>query len=204
MPVTSSIFTTSIQSQLLAHNIRGRDFSKLAQAVGSALGTFFSTPNLVTCYLSGLAGPQGSVIGFFPQGVNASSMLTFMDKKHSPSLHGRDISTIFSCFANGVSLVENTMILSGTVIGCATGTGTGKFFGITYSTLTALTTPYILQLSIKGRDMLSFVDAICFGIVMHLLTSVTFTVTSVGVPAPTPPTGPVSVFNIPSVTTQIK
>ena len=95
------------------------------------------------------------------------------------------------------------MILTGTAAGIAVGGGVGNFTAVNAQALSKLMNAAMLSKQIKGRDITGLCDAISFGIINHLKTSVRFTTVVTGVVAPVPPVGPVAVTGIPSVFTKI-
>lgn len=204
MPLVSTVISSSIQSQLALHKMTGRNSIDISGAIGSAVSQYFLLPNIVTCLLNGVAGPIGNVnsvaiVGLLPKAMG-SLMYT---RALSKGLKGRDLNTFFSSISAGLSQVFMTMILSGTAAGIALGSGVGTFSLINDSALSKLLYSYMLSKKMTGRDTIKLCDCISFGIVNHLRTSVTFTLTVVGPVAPPPPIGPVPVVGIPAVFTKI-
>jgi len=144
------------------------------------------------------------VISVAVAGLAAPAMSALMMSRAAiMGFTGRSMKSLFDGISGGVVIVLQTMVLNGTVVGCAVGGGVGRFMGISQGTLKALLRAEFTSRSIIGRDSSKLADIISFGVVNHLKTSVSFTVTAAGAIAPVAPVGPVAVVSIPSVTTSI-
>lgn len=204
MPVVSPAISGAILTQFSARSITGRDTFKLASAVGSAVSTYLTVPNLVSCTMYGLAGPIGSINSIAVAGIVPATMSSFMLSKASlKTLTGRDISSLFSAISSGVSQVLSTMILTGTAAGIAVGSGVGRFTKVSDAALSKILTAQLQARSILGRDAIALSDCISFGIINQLKTAATFSLLVTGSVVPIPPFGPIPVLGIPSFFTKV-
>lgn len=204
MPISSSLLTSSIVAQMVARRVIGRNAKGLAAAVGGSLARYLKTPNLATAYVSGTAGPLGTVVTVATLGLVPTAMSSLMvSRAATVGFRGEKMKSVYDGISIGVSTVLQTMILRGTVAGCAVGAGTARFQAANQSTYKQLLESQMRIRGLRGRDKGKLADIIAFGIINHLLASVTFTVTVAGAIAPTPPTGPVAVASIPSISTRI-
>jgi hypothetical protein len=185
-------------------SIKGRDADSLADAVGRSVALHVTTPNMVTCTLNGTAGPMGTITSLAVVGIVSKAMSGLMTAKaQTKKLTGRDIMTLFDAISSGISQVLMGMMLTGMAVGCAVGAGTGKFMALNAKMLAGLIVLNATIKSFRGRNMADLADCIAFGVVSHLKSSATFSVLAAGAIAPTPPTGPMAVVGIPSVTTKV-
>lgn len=185
--------------------IQGRDATKLASAIGTGIGNYLITPNLVTASLNGVAGPLGSVTSVAVVGFEPNSMSAQMNRKArslSVGLKGRDIGKLFNAISSGLVQVLSTMFVTGTAAGIATGAGTGRFATLNESALTNLINAQMSAKGFTGRDKAKLASCVSAGLVSQMKT-VTLTLTSAGAVAPVPPVGPVSVAGIPTVYNKI-
>jgi hypothetical protein len=204
MPIVSQTISGAIQGQFALNNLTGRDAIKLAGVVGSSVSKYLMIPNLVTCSLNGTAGPIGNINSVVVIGLVPSSMSGFMlSKAASKRLNGRDINKLFNAISTGLVQVLMGMVLSGSAVGIAVGSGIGMFTALNDKALSKLMYATMLSKQLNGRDTIKLCDCISFGIVNHLRTSVKFTTIVTGTVAPVPPVGPVPVAGIPSVFTKI-
>lgn len=204
MPISSLTLASAIQGQFMLSGFVGRDAFKFAQAVGSSVSTILTRPNAVSGFVSGTAGVTGNMVALAPVGVSSALMSGLMFSKGVATFTGRDYYTMCSAVAKGICLILRTSILTGKVMGVGPGAGIGKFLGIAPAMLFALILPQMSVRSFLGLNVSTLADAIAFGVVMHLLSTVTFTVTSLGAPAPVPPTGPVPVVGIKSILSNLR
>lgn len=204
MPIVSQAISSAIQGQFMLNKLTGRDAVKIAGAIGSSVSKYLMTPNLVSCSLSGTAGPIGNINSVAVFGLVPTAMSSFMLSKASMNkLTGRDINKFFSAISNGLTQVLMGMVLTGTAAGVAVGGGVGNFTALNDSALSGLMYAQMQAKQIKGRDAMKLCSCISFGIVNHLKTSVKFTTVVSGAIAPVPPVGPIAVVGIPSVFTKI-
>ena len=204
MPLAAPILTAGIFSQMNAKKLTGRDGLNLSNAVGTAVANYLMTPNLVSCNLSGTAGPLGNINSVAVVGLVPKAMSSLMvSKAASKSIKGRDIINLCDAISDGITQVLMGMILSGTAVGIAVGGGIGSFTALSDQALSKLMIGFMKSKNINGRDTLGLCDSISFGIVNHLKTSVRFTTVVTGVVAPVPPAGPLAVTGIPSLFTKI-
>lgn len=204
MPVATQILYGAIYSQMNAMRLTGRDNSKIANAIASSVAKYLVLPNLVTCSLTGTAGPVGSINSVAVVGLVPKVMSGLMvSKAYSKNLKGRDISKLFDAISNGTCQVLQGMVLSGTAAGIAVGGGTGSFTAINASALSKMMFLNMQSKKINGRDISKICDCVSFGIANHLKTSVKFTTLVTGAIAPVPPAGPIAVMGIPSIFTKI-
>jgi hypothetical protein len=204
MVVVSSLITAGIFSQMNANKLTGRDGIKIADAIGTSVASYLMTPNLVSCTLSGTAGPIGNINSIAVAGLVPKAMSSLMvGKAASKKLKGRDIMKLCDSISNGIVQVLQGMVLSGTAVGIAVGGGVGSFTALSDQALSKLMLGLMQGKKINGRDIAGLCDSISFGVVNHLKTSVRFTTVVTGVIAPVPPVGPVAVAGIPSVFTKI-
>jgi hypothetical protein len=204
MPVVSKAISSAIQMKLSLSNLTGRNIANIADVIGTSVATYLVTPNLVSCSLSGTAGPIGNisstaVIGLVPT-VMSGLML---NKAASKKLNGRDIKKLFDSISYGLSQILMGMVLTGTAVGIAVGVGAGSFTAVNTTTLSNLMYSLMLSKQLTGRDTANLCESISFGIISHLKSSVRFNVLVTGVVAPVPPVGPVAVIGIPSLFTKI-
>jgi len=202
MPVTGPTLTAAIVSQLVPNSMKGRDATKLASAVGTAVGNYVITPNLMSATLSGVAGPVGTVQSVAVAGFEPNSMSSLMyTKALTPGikLTGRDIGKLFIAVSTGLVQVLSTMIVTGTAAGIATGAGVGFFTKLSEPALTNLINAQMKLKGFTGRDTGKLAQCISYGLVTQMSTIVKVTLTSAGAVAPVPPVGPVAVAGIPTV-----
>lgn len=204
MPIVSQAISSAISSQFSLNKITGRDAITLAGVVGSSVSKYLMIPNMVSCSLNGTAGPVGNISSITVVGVVPAAMSGFMlYRAASKKLKGRDMKKFFDSISNGLSQILMGMVLTGTAAGIAVGGGIGSFTALSDQALSKLMYANMLSKQLKGRDAANLCDAISFGIVNHLRTSVRFTTVVTGVIAPVPPVGPVAVIGIPSLFTKI-
>jgi hypothetical protein len=204
MPVTGTFISSAIKANMTPRSIKGRDAGSLADAIGLSVATHVTTPNMVTCTLSGSAGPTGTITSLAVAGIVGKSMSGLMAvKAQTKKLTGRDILTLFDAISSGIAQVLMGSILSGSCIGCGVGVGTGKFLALNDKALSGLIVLNASSRAFRGRNIVDLADCIAFGVVNHLKSSATFSVLVAGAISPTPPTGPVAVTGIPSVTTKV-
>lgn len=204
MPVTGSLISTSIKVFMASKRIIGRDAGSLADAVGTAVAMHVTTPNMVTCTVNGTAGPVGSITSVAVAGVVGKAMSAMMVvKATSKKLTGRDIVSLFDAISSGIAQVMMASVLTGTCAGCAVGAGTGRFLALNDKLLSSLIVLNATARSFRGRNMVDLADCVSFGVVNHLKSGATYSVLVAGAVSPTPPTGPVAVVAIPSLTTKV-
>ena len=204
MPVTSTILSGAIWSQMTLRRLVGKNSSDIASSVGTAIAQYIIVPNLVTCTLSGTAGPAGIISSTAVVGLVPTAMSSLMlSKAVLKRLTGRDIRTLFDAISMGVVMVLSTMYLSGTSAGCAIGAGVGKFTAINEKALSGLIWKEFLRRKLTGKNNRDLADCVAFGVIKHLQTTVFFSVLVAGAIAPVPPAGPVPVIGIPSLTTKV-
>lgn len=204
MPLTAPTISKAILARALVKNMTGRNTSDLADAVGAALAIYLSIPNLVTCSFAGTAGPVGTITSLSVAGLVPTAMSGFMlSKAGTKNLTGRDIIKLFNSISSGVCQNLQTTVLTGSVVGCAVGTGIGSFTAVNEQALSQIMFSQMLLRNMRGRDAVNLCDCISFGVVRQLQSSVKYSVTAAGPIAPTPPTGPVPVAAIPSVYTKV-
>jgi len=204
MPVTGAFISAAIKANMAPRSIKGRDAGSLADAVGMSVAVHVTTPNMVSCTLNGTAGPLGAITSLAVAGVVGKAMAGLMAVKgQSKRLTGRDVATLFDAVSAGIAQVLMGAMLTGTCIGCAVGAGTGKFTALNAKTLSGLILMNATARSFRGRNMGDLADCIAFGVVNHLKSSTTFSVLAAGAISPVPPTGPMAVAGIPSVTTKV-
>lgn len=203
MPLVAQTLSSSMQSQFYAKNYKGKNVPDLVSCVGDALAVYLVTPNLVTAYVSGTAGLTGSIVLSIVAGVDPTSMSSYMNiKAQSKKMTGRDITGVFSAISLGIVPSLYGMVLTGSTVGVAVGTGTGNFTALSDTVLSGNIYQNMLLKQLKGKNNMDLADCIAYGICTHLQT-VSFTVVVAGVIAPTPPTGPVTVMGIPTIYTKI-
>lgn len=204
MPVTGKLIAATIVANCASKGIKGRDIGSFADAVGSSVAAHVTSPNMVSCTLAGTAGPTGTITSLAVTGIVSKAMSAAMLGRASVlNLTGREIAKLFDGVSSGISQILSGMILSGTALGCATGTGTGKFTALNSTTLSKLMRGLMTTKNMRGRDTGSLCDCMSFGVVTHLKSSATFTVLVAGAVAPTPPVGPLAVAGVPSITTKV-
>lgn len=204
MPIAASLLTTAIFNQMNANKLVGRDGIKLADAIGTSVSNYLMTPNLVSCFLSGTAGPTGNINSVGVIGLVPSIMSGFMvGKAASNNLKGRDMIKLYNSVSNGLCQVLMGMVLTGTAAGIAVGGGVGSFTAISESVLSKLMFLAMQSKKLSGRDTSKLCNVISFGVISQLRSSVKFTAAVTGVVAPVPPVGPVPVVGIPSLFTKI-
>ena len=209
MPLTAQTLALSVYGALTRAPVSftGRDLMGLSTAVGNAVSQLVTTQNAVSCSFNGTMGASGTIVPTTPIPATVSAIVmsaSMYSKSLLKQYSGTKISSLFDAISNGLCQMFSTMILNGTVLGCAVGLGTGQF-------LAAFTDADVISLSIfkemgnqqiKGRDAMGLSDCIAAG-VSTTLKAVIFQVNCAGVISPVSPTGPVSVVQIPSATTQV-
>lgn len=204
MPLVSNIISTAILNQFAIRKMTGRNTVDISGAIGSAVSQYLILPNIVSCVLNGVAGPIGNVNSIAVIGIVPKVMSNMMySKAITKNMDGRDLKSFFDAISTGLSQVFLTMFLTGTATGIAVGSGIGRFNLLSENMLSKLLYSFMLSKKMTGRDTIKLCDSISFGIVNHLKTSVTFTLSVVGAVAPVPPVGPVPVIGIPAVFTKI-
>jgi len=204
MPIAAKAIAGAIYGQFGAHKYTGKNAIDLSDAVGAAIAQYVKTPNLVTCSLTGLAGPNGQITSMFVLGLNPTTMSKgMMAVASSKKLLGRDMQGILDSISLGLFQTLMGMFLTGTAVGIATGAGTGSFLAANGPALSGILYGAMSKKKLIGKNYMDISDAISFGFATHLKSAVTFSVMCAGVVAPTPPTGPVAVAAIPSLTTSI-
>jgi hypothetical protein len=204
MPLVSKIISSAILSQFAIRKMTGRNTIDISGAIGSAVSQYLVIPNMVSCVLNGVAGPIGNVNSVAIIGITPKVMSSMMySKALTKDMKGRDLRSFFDAISSGLSQVFMTMYLTGTATGIAVGNGIGRFNLLSENSLSKLLYTYMLSKKMTGRDTIKLCDSISFGIVNHLKTSVTFTLSVVGAIAPVPPVGPVPIVGIPAVFTKI-
>ena len=206
MPVTGQLLSAAILGNCTARGIKGRDIGAIADAVGTSVATHVTTQNMVSCTLAGTAGPTGSITSLAVLGIVSKVMSATMQGRATLlKLTGRELPKLFDGISAGISQVFLGMVLTGTVVGCAVGGGTGKFTALNSTVLANLMSRQMRKRknNIRGRDMPLLCDCVSFGVVTHLKSSATFSVVVAGAIAPVPPVGPLAVVAIPSVTTKV-
>lgn len=204
MPVVGKVITTSVFSQFLAQRFKGRDAINLADIIGTSAARYLIIPNKLTFFMSGIAGPVSSVTSLAVVGLAPPVMANLMMMKAaSYRFTGRDIRGLFSAISMRMCTTLQTMLVNGSAMGIATGTGIGSFTGVNPIVLSKMISSQALFKKFTGRDCRKIADCIAFGISQHLISSVKVTATALGAPAPVPPVGPVPVIGIPTVYNKI-
>lgn len=204
MPVTGKLIAAAIVANCTPRGIKGRDIGSIADAIGSAVATHVTSPNMVTCTLAGTAGPTGTITSVAVAGIVGKAMsATMLGKATILNLTGSKLLKLFDGISAGISQVLMGMVLTGTAVGCAVGGGTGKFTALNSSTLSALMKGKMALKSMKGRNVGDLCNCVSFGVVTHLKSSATFSVVAAGAIAPVPPVGPLAVAGVPSITTKV-
>lgn len=204
MPVVAPVVSTSIYSQFLGQSYTGRDAVNLASIVGNTVAQYLTIPNMITFFISGIAGPVSSVTSLAVVGLIPALMSNLMMMKAlSNKFTGRDINGLFSAISLRVCLTLQTMIVNGSAVGVSIGSGIGTFTGVNQVFLSNMLYTQALSKRFTGRDSRAIADCIAFGIAQHLISSVKVTALSTGAPAPVPPVGPVPVIGIPTIYNKI-
>jgi len=204
MPIAAKAIAGAIFAQFGARKYTGKNAIDIADAVGAAVATYIKTPNLVSCSLSGVAGPVGQITSLSVVGLNPTTMAKGMIAvATSKRLLGRDMQGLLNAISTGLAQTLMAMYLTGTAAGIATGAGTGMFSAVVGQNLSGLMYAQMASRKIIGRDYKNICDSISYGLATHLKTSVQFSVLCAGAVAPVPPTGPIAVAAIPSLTTSI-
>jgi hypothetical protein len=204
MPLAAPTISKAVLAQSRTKGLTGIRIPGICDAVGAALATYLAIPNLVTCTFAGTAGPVGSITSLSVAGLVPTAMSGFMLSRASmKTLIGRDIIRLVSAISIGICQNLQTTVLTGSVLGCAVGTGIGSFTAVNEQALSQIMFSQMLLKDIRGRDAINLCDCISFGVVRHLQSSVKYSVAAAGPIAPTPPTGPVPVAAIPSVFTKV-
>jgi hypothetical protein len=152
----------------------------------------------------GLMGPVGQITSLSVIGMNPTAMAQGMIAvATSKKLIGRDIQGLLNAISLGLTQTLMGMFLTGTAVGIATGTGTGMFSAANGKTLAGIMYAQMAAKKLIGKNYMDICDSISNGFATHLKTSVQFSVLCAGSPAPVPPTGPIAVAGIPSLTTSI-
>ena len=204
MALSSSLIANNIYTQFSSRQITGRNARDLANAVGMATYMFVTTPNIVSCTLSGTVGPVGTIMSIVTLGIVPTAMSgLMMDQATAKKLTGRSLSTIFGAAATGLTISLTSLTLSGTSAGLAVGAGTGSFSYAVNKTMANILASQEVSKYLKGRNNVDLANCIAFGFVNHIKQSAKITVTATGAIAPVAPAGPIATANIPSVFTKI-
>lgn len=197
---SGSLLSKSILAQMKLKSLTGRDATHLASAVGNAVSSVLTKPNMVSCNLTGLMGATSNLTGIQVFGVNSKLMSANMFVANKMRFTGRDRMKLFDAIAAGLAPHLKTMILTGTAVGLGTGAGTGRFTALTSQMLYAAMYARAYR-HLRGRDIGTLIESIAYGIVNHLKTTVTILVTAAGSPVPAYP--PVPTTGV-SATTSLK
>lgn len=204
MPVNPTTLSAAIQANMLSKGMVGRNNISMSTAVGTAVGIYLLLPNRITCFLTGVAGPQGAIANTGITGLSAFLMNSYMiAKATTKGFIGRDMLRLFDAVSRGITQILYTSVVTGTVIGCAAGTGVGRFTNLISKELSQYILSQMFLRGLAGRNTIDIADIIAFGVTTHLLGTVTIPVAAVGAPFPVPPVGPVPVAGVPSTMTQI-
>jgi len=204
MALSSGGIANNIYAQFMRSRLTGRNNIDLANAVGMATYMFVTTPNIVTCTLSGTMGPIGNInsivtLGIVPAGISG----LMMGQAASKRLTGRSISTIFDAASLGLMISLVGLTLSGTAAGIGVGTGTGTFSAAVTDIMSNILLSQEVSKYLKGRNNVDLANCIAFGLVNHIKSAPKITVAVTGAIAPVAPTGPIAVVSVPSVFTKI-
>lgn len=204
MALVSTAIAGTIMAQFAARSFTGKNDIDIANSVGTAVATYLSTPNIVTCYCTGTAGPTGTIQGITVAGITPTGMSALMlAKAATKRFSGTKMKSFFDAIAFGVYPNLQSMVLQGTVIGCALGSGTGRFQAVNEQAFSAILLSNFASKNLRGKNIKDIAECVSAGIIQTLLSSATFTIVVAGAIAPTPPTGPVPVAMIPSITTKL-
>lgn len=204
MPLNPITITAAINANMLSKGLLGKNSRDIASAIGNAVGSLLLIPNVVTCVVSGTAGPSGVISSLSVLGVSPKLMSSLMFTRGlSKGFTGKNSLDLYNAISAGVAQALFSLYLTGTVLGCGIGTGIGKFVNISEKLLSSRISSEMLFRAMLGTQVGTMSDIIAYGIVTHLKTSVSISVSVLGAVAPIPPVGPVPVAGIPSVTTQI-
>lgn len=204
MALSSGDIANNIYGQFSRSRITGRNNIDLANAVGMAVFMFLTTPNIVSCTMSGTVGPVGSIMNIITLGIVPTAMSgLMMDQASIKKLTGSSLSTIFSAAATGLAISIPKLTLSGTCAGLAVGAGTGSFSYAVTQTMANILLSQEVSKYLKGRNNIDLANCIAFGFVNHIKQSAKITVTATGAIAPVAPAGPIATSGVPSVFTKI-
>ena len=206
MPVVGKLISAAIMGNFASKSILGTNAIDIADGVGASVATHITTPNMLSFTCSGVAGPTGTATSVAVAGIVAVAMSNFMRARASQvglGAGGRDIGSLFSAIANGVSQVMMGSIVQGTFAGLAVGGGTAKLTLINAQVLTKLMQANFASKGLIGRDINKIADCISYGVVNQLKAGATYTIVVSGVVAPVAPAGPVAVSGIPAIYSKI-
>jgi hypothetical protein len=182
-------------------SLKGKNVKDIADAVAQALCVYTTTtPNLLSFFLSGTAGPVGNLSSIVVSGIvpqTMSSMMLF--RANNKGLKGKNLKNLFDAISNGVSLNLMGMYVGGLTAGIALGMGFGKFSYInTMAVSNYLRSSFVIKM-FKGKNVKDIIDAIAYGFSMHMKSTPTVTAGVLGAIAPVPPVGPIPVVMMPTV-----
>lgn len=204
MPISPTLLSKAIKFQMAGVGFKGRDMSKLADAIGRAVFMHIATPNVTTSSLIGTVGPVGSVNNTAVVGIVPTVMSSFIKAAGlGMGFKGRDMSKLARAISSGISQILMTMVLTGSSVGIALGGGSAKFIGLNATILKNLIKVQMAAVGYKGRDMAKLANMVATGVVTHLMSSATFPVIVSGAIAPVPPVGPLPIGGVPTVFSQI-
>jgi hypothetical protein len=205
MPLSPTLLSGAIKFQMAGVGFAGRDMFKLADAIGRAVFIHVSTPNMTLSSLAGTIGPVGTVNNVAPVvGIVPTVMSNLINANGLQSgFVGRDLRKLSQAISFGLSQVLLTMVLNGSAIGVSVGGGSAKFAALNPTVLGNLLKVQMASVGFAGRDMFKLATMVSTGVVMHLMSSATFPVVSVGVIAPIPPVGPLPIAAVPTVFSKI-
>jgi len=201
MPVIPQAMSTSIFLNEKGVAFSGKNNKDIADAISMALCTYVTTtPNLISFFLSGVAGPVGNLNSIVVSGIVPQAMSSLMvSRALSKGLRGKSLKHLFDAVSNGVSLSLNGMFVSGLTAGLAMGNGVGRFTFIQDLAVANYLRASFASKLFRGKNVRDIIDCIAFGFSMHMRSSPIVSATVLGAIAPIPPVGPVPMVAMPTV-----
>ena len=204
MPLSSGMISNNILAQFNAKRLTGKNNRDITNGLGMAVYMFLTTPNLVSCSMSGTVGPVGNLMSITTLGVVPNAMSSLMNAQAKKNkLTGRNMPDICSAAATGIATSMASLMLSGTTAGLAVGAGTGSFSKASDKIMANILYSQEMSKFMRGRNIRDIVNSLASGFVSHIKNSAKITLTATGAIAPVAPAGPVATSSIPAVFSKI-
>jgi hypothetical protein len=171
----------------------GEKFTPFVNAASTAICQYLMmAPIVMTTNMvigPGAGAYTGKIIGCVPSAMTSLMMI----KAAGSMLVGRDTQKLFDAVSFGVCMtLLTTAISQGSVLGGGPGAGQGKIVNLVPSMLLPLIVAQLAGAVLIGEKTMQIIDAITFGICMHIMTAGTVVTTCIGAFAP-PPVGPIPI-----------
>jgi hypothetical protein len=191
----SAIMLASAASKALL----GKNIKDVTDSVAFACSLHFIIPGSITLVMNGTAAGPGTFISTPPVGMSPDLMASLMFARGaSRGLVGKNTLDVYSSISTGICMGMLQLITVGIAAGVGLGSGVGVITGFNPELLKTLILSQFAARAMVGKNVADLADAISFGIVTHLSTTVSINVGIVG-PIIPPPAGPIPVVGLPGV-----